>query len=413
MYNDFQKSAGEVDLSEIFPVLSEIRKIRRELKYWVRPKHVGSPLTFLGSSSEVFFEPKGVSLIISPWNYPFQLAVGPILSSIAAGNTAILKPSELTPHTSALLAKMATDLFSPDYLYVAEGDAAVSTELLELPFDHIFFTGSPAVGKIVMAAAAKHLTSVTLELGGKSPAIIDETADLKDTAEKIAWGKWLNAGQTCVAPDYLLLHENHKDKFIDLLEKQINLQYGNGSQLTAIVNERHLNRLKSALEEALKGGARIVIGQSTKHDIKMQPLVLMDVPEHATLFEEEIFGPILPIKTYKHIDEAIDFINAKPKPLALYHFTTNSKMSKKMKQECSAGTMCVNDNVIQFGHSELPFGGVNNSGIGKSHGYYGFLAFSNEKAVIHQRRGFTMAKTIYPPYDLLKKFTLKLMLKYF
>ena len=412
IFKDFGKSAEEVDITEIYPVLSELRKIKRNLKYWVRPQQVANPMTYWGTQSQIYYEPKGTSLIIAPWNYPFQLSIGPVLSSIAAGNTIFLKPSEFTLHTSALLSRMAAEVFQPEYFTVVEGDYKISGQLLELPFDHIFFTGSPKVGKIVMEAASKNLTSVTLELGGKSPAIVDETASISDTAEKLAWGKWLNAGQTCVAPDYVYCHASVYDKLLQQLEVQVEKIYGNRSKYTAIVSDRHLSRLTAALQADIDLGAKVIFG-NTVADGKLSPTVITQLPESSLFLEEEIFGPILPVLKYEDLGNVIAAINNQPKPLAFYHFSGSKRKMKQTEQAVSSGTMCFNDCVIQFVHPELPIGGVNNSGIGKAHGYHGFIAFSNEKAIVRQRKGFTMAKTLYPPFDFIKKITLELLLKYF
>ena len=369
-------------------------------------------MTYWGTQSQIYYEPKGTSLIIAPWNYPFQLSIGPVLSSIAAGNTIFLKPSEFTLHTSALLSRMAAEVFQPEYFTVVEGDYKISGQLLELPFDHIFFTGSPKVGKIVMEAASKNLTSVTLELGGKSPAIVDETASISDTAEKLAWGKWLNAGQTCVAPDYVYCHASVYDKLLQQLEVQVEKIYGNRSKYTAIVSDRHLSRLTAALQADIDLGAKVIFG-NTVADGKLSPTVITQLPESSLFLEEEIFGPILPVLKYEDLGNVIAAINNQPKPLAFYHFSGSKRKMKQTEQAVSSGTMCFNDCVIQFVHPELPIGGVNNSGIGKAHGYHGFIAFSNEKAIVRQRKGFTMAKTLYPPFDFIKKITLELLLKYF
>ncbi len=414
VYNDFKKTPEEVAISDIYPVLTEIRKVKRHLKFWVRPKPVRNSLPFWGTSSRVYYEPKGTTLIISPWNYPFMLAVAPLVSSIAAGNTAILKPSELSPHTSSLIKEMVSEVFPEDLVTVFEGGVETSTKLLRLPFDHIFFTGSPAVGEIVMSAAAKNLTSVTLELGGKSPVVIDETANLKDAAEKIAWGKWLNSGQSCVAPDYIIIHYSAKEKFLNYLKLYAEKLYGNLENYTAIVNEFHYQRLREWLAEAISDGAELVYGGKVDDAVKkMGPTVVADPPPDSHLAKNEIFGPVLPILTYHSIEDPIDYINQRPKPLALYLFTKKKSTIKKMNLNTSAGSMVINDCVLQFGHPELPMGGVNTSGFGKAHGHYGFLAFSNEKSVLKQRTGFTMAKTLYPPFGKFKKTVLELLLRHF
>lgn len=414
VFADFRKSSNETDISEIFPVLTEIRDALKNLDDWSAAKKVSPSLPYLGTSARVVYEPKGLCLIISPWNYPFNLTVGPVVSALAAGNTLAIKPSEFTPHTSQLIQEMCEQLFGGRLVKVYQGNYQISQELLEYPFDHIFFTGSPRVGKIVMEAAARHLTSVTLELGGKSPTIIDDTADVKDAAEKIAWGKWLNAGQTCVAPDYVFVHERIKDSFVAELKNMAKKLYGQSKNYTGIISENHRERLNSLLQNAIDHGGKIEF--SIEHEVeenRLGPVVLSEIEEKADIMEEEIFGPILPVMTYRDLDAVIDYVNQRPKPLALYFFSSSRSAIRRITEETTAGSMCVNDCVLQFSHPELPFGGVNNSGIGKAHGHYGFLAFSNEKSVLHQRKGMTMAKTLYPPYGGLKKITLNFLLKYF
>lgn len=413
-YADLRKPEFEAKLSEIYPVLSEIRHTLRHLKQWTSARPVATSPTFLGTSAYVQPEPKGVCLIISPWNYPFNLSVGPLVSAVAAGNTVILKPSEYTTHTNAVIRKLVTELFSPEEVAMVEGDAEAAQQLLSLPFDHIFFTGSPAVGKVVMEAAARHLTSVTLELGGKSPTIVDETANIRDAAEKITWGKWLNAGQTCVAPDYLLVHHSIKDALIAELKQAAERLYGSDDAYTSIINQRHFERLNAGIADALNRDARVEFGGKTEPErCRIYPMVISELTADARLLQEEIFGPVLPVVTFHELREAIDWVNAREKPLAMYFFSSSKERQARVLKATSAGALLFNDCVIQFGHPHLPFGGVNHSGIGKAHGHEGFLAFSNQKAVIRQRRGFTMAKSIYPPYNGLKRWVLEMMLRYF
>jgi len=420
VYKDFRKPAFEADLSETFVVLADVNQAIRQLTSWARPKKVSPGFTFLGTTSFVHYEPKGVCLIIAPWNYPFNLAVGPLISAIAAGNTVILKPSELTPATSKLIKRLAREVFDPSEVFVAEGGADVSQALLELPFNHIFFTGSTRVGKIVMKAAARHLVSVTLELGGKSPVIIDASADLEDTAEKVAWGKLLNAGQTCVSPDYVFVHQSVKEAFLSLLSKKMealfttsNSDFRTSENFARIVNAAHFQRLSSAMKEALAEGAQLVFGGKTdESENYVGPAVLTNVPMDSTLMTEEIFGPILPVFSFTDHQEVIGFVNQRPKPLSLYVFSKSKEVQRQYRMATSAGSVCVNDVVLQFQHPNLPFGGVNESGIGKSHGRYGFIAFSNEKSYLQQRIGFTSAKLLYPPYTSFKKSFLKLLMKY-
>lgn len=411
---DLDKHVLETDISEILPVLTEIREGIKNLKSWAKPKKYQSSFTFLGSSAEVIHEPKGVCLIISPWNYPFNLTLGPIVSALAAGNCVIIKPSEFTSSTSTLIKQMIESLFEEKLAVVLEGDAHMAEELLKLPFDHIFFTGSPQVGKIVMSAAARHLTSVTLELGGKSPTIVDETSDTADAAKKIAWGKWLNAGQTCVAPDYLFVHRSKISDLVKKIQHYADVFYKDASNYSSIINVRHFNRIAGMIQEAGEVGILHFGGETNLAARKIAPTIVeLTSTDSLRAMEEEIFGPLLPVIAYDNLEEVISYINARPKPLALYLFTKSNQNEQRILQETSSGTVVINDCLIQFGHPTLPFGGVNTSGIGKSHGHAGFLAFSNEKATIRQRIGFTMPQTLYPPYSSIKNKTVQFLLKYF
>lgn len=420
LWEDFKKPVLEVDLSEIFPVTSEINHTLKNLKGWMKPKDISTPLAMIGTNAKVYFEPKGTALIISPWNFPFNLTVGPLVSALAAGCTAIIKPSELSPATSELIQKMVREVFPPEEVAAFLGEVEVSQELLTLPFDHIFFTGSPAVGKIVMKAAAETLSSITLELGGKSPAIIDETADLNDSAGKLIWGKFVNCGQTCIAPDYILVHESQKERL--LMEMKVFIQkfydpkfkgIENSPDYARIISHKHFRRLNGYLADAVSKGATLDFGGKTEEKTYyIEPTLLSNITESMDVFQEEIFGPILPILTYKTIDEAIALINSKPKPLALYYFG-NQKNSKKVIKETSSGNVVINDCVLHFLHNNLPFGGVNNSGIGKAHGHAGFLAFSNEKGVLNQRVGINNVTLLRPPYGIKAKKIIQSLIKWF
>lgn len=415
MYADFKKPAAEVDLTEIYAITTEIKHTSRHLRRWMARHKVGTPLPFLGSRSWVHYEPKGVCLIISPWNFPMQLALGPLVSAIAAGNTAIVKPSEHTPHTSAVVREIVEAVFLPEEVSVVEGAVETATALLELPFNHIFFTGAPAIGKIVMKAAAKNLASVTLELGGKSPTIVDETADLKTAVRRIAWGKFLNSGQICIAPDYLFVHESRKDEFVRLMADQLRALYGENAAASdaynRMVNHRHFERVQEYLEDATAKGATVEIGGKLEAaEDYIEPTVVSNVPEEAQLMQEEIFGPVLPILTFQDIEETIDFINAKEKPLALYIYSKSKRNIRRIMQDTRAGGTCINNNDIHFMQPNLPFGGSNNSGIGKSHGWYGFEAFSNARAVYQQHLPGSL-ELLMPPYTKWKQriidFTIK------
>jgi aldehyde dehydrogenase (NAD+) len=421
VHQDFSKPLLEVDTSEIYPVVAEIRHALANLDNWSKPKKIDAPLTYLGTRAEIRFEPRGVCLIIAPWNFPFNLCIGPLVSCLAAGNTAIVKPSELTPHTSHLIKEMISEVFEEDLVAVVEGGTEVSAYLLSLKVDHIFFTGSPAVGKLVMKAAASNLTSVTLELGGKSPTIIDATASLADAAKRIAFGKFLNNGQTCIAPDYVLVEEKIKDKFIATLREQVLILFGDRNSITEnspnysrVVNDRHFARINHLIQDALQKGAKLDMkGEVNDRTNFIPPMILSDISKNARIMEEEIFGPVLPILTFTSTSEVIEWINSKPKPLALYLFSNSRKFRNRILDSTSAGSVVVNDCVLQFTHPNLPFGGVNNSGIGKSHGHYGFMAFSNEKPVLRQKRGFSSLYFMYPPYTSGMKKIVYLLLRWF
>ncbi|WP_339702899.1 aldehyde dehydrogenase family protein [Algoriphagus aquimarinus] len=418
---DFGKPESETDLSEIFPVTAEINNSIKNLKKWMTPKSVSTPLPMFGTSGSIYIEPKGRSLIIAPWNYPFNLSVGPLIAALAAGCPVILKPSEMTPHTSELISKMISELFDPSEVTVVLGGIETSQALLKLPFDHIFFTGSPTVGKIVMKAAAEHLSSVTLELGGKSPAIVDEDADCKDAAEKLIWGKYVNCGQTCIAPDYLLVHKSKLENLF--LEMKVTLQkmydpdfkgIDKSPDMARIINDKHFNRLTKNIEDALSKGAQLIFGgKSDLHTRYIEPTILSNVTDEMLVMEEEIFGPILPVISYTTLGEAIAYVNSKPKPLALYFFGKNSEQTEKVLHETSSGNVVINDCVLHYLHMQLPFGGVNNSGIGKAHGYYGFLAFSNEKGVLKQRVGLNNVTLLRPPYGIKAKQIIASLIKWY
>lgn len=415
---DLRKAAIETDYAELYNTVAEIRHAVSNLDKWMAPIEVDTPVMFIGSSSKVVFEAKGVCLIMTPWNYPFQMPMQHLVACIAAGNTAIIKPSEFTPHTSALVKEMIGKIFPENEVAVIEGDHSISTELLKLKFDHIHFTGSPAVGKVVMRAAAEYLTPVTLELGGKSPAIIDESANLDATVRKMTWGKFLNVGQTCIAPDYVLIHESVKDKFVEKFKANLERSFGidpkRSMDMARIINNKHFNRLKNLLENAVADGATIAVGgQMDENENYIAPTLLENVSLDSKIMNEEIFGPILPIITYKNLDEALRIVNEKEKPLALYVFSGKSKVADYVVDHTSAGGTCINDNVVHITQPNLPFGGVNNSGIGKSLGHYGFKEFSNERAVLKALHSGSIATPLWYPYGKLASTITNLMLKYF
>ncbi|MBJ6145823.1 aldehyde dehydrogenase family protein [Hymenobacter sp. BT559] len=420
LYQDFRKPPAETDVTEIWASLVELKHTSRHLGRWLAPRRVGTPLALMGTKSWVQVEPKGVVLIIAPWNYPFYLAIDPLISAIAAGNAVVIKPAEQTPATSALLRRLCQDLFPANEVWVAEGGKEVATELLRLPWDHIFFTGSPQIGKIVMRAAAEHLSSVTLELGGKSPAIVDDTANLRDAAEKIVWGKFLNAGQTCVAPDYVLVQASAQAGLVAEMKAAIVRYYnaeGEGvkqsKSYARIVNEHHYARVARLLEDAEMRGATVATGGGVdEQQCYIEPTILTDVPAGAAVLEEEIFGPVLPVIAFATLPDIAAYVNARLKPLAQYVFTTSKENRRYLLDNITAGGAAVNETIIQLAHPELPFGGVGNSGLGKAHGHAGFLAFSNEKSVLQQRIGRTGIKTMYPPYNSGVKRLIGWLLKY-
>lgn len=412
---DQSKPFIETDTTEIYQITSEINHARRELSEWMKKHHVGTPLSLFGASSHFQYEPKGCCLIISPWNFPFNLSICPLVSAIAAGNTVILKPSENTPHASALIKKIVEEVFDENEVAVIEGGKESSTLLLELTFNHIFFTGSTEVGKIVMKAAAQHLASVTLELGGKSPAIVDDTANINSAAKRIVWGKFLNNGQICIAPDHVYVHEKVKEKFIEKLKFYIKKYYSEEEEKSdsfgRIVNKHHEKRLNSYVTDAkIKGASIIHGGEYNSEDKYIQPTLIEGMPEDAEVLQKEIFGPVLPIIPYVNVETVIRKINENEKPLALYIFSDKSSNCEHIIKNTRAGGTVVNNCNIQFSNVNLPFGGVNHSGIGKSHGFFGFEAFSNSRSYMKQHVA-GLQELIFPPFNSFKQklvdFTIK------
>ncbi|MCB0519298.1 MAG: aldehyde dehydrogenase family protein [Lewinellaceae bacterium] len=415
MYADFKKPPFEVDGVEVYPVTGAIKHTRRHLRRWMRPEKVPTPLAFAGSTSWIHYEPKGVCLIISPWNFPFNLTFVPLVSAIAAGNCTVLKPSESTPHSSALIKKMVTEIFDEKEVAVVEGAVQESQELLRLPFNHIFFTGSPQVGKLVMAAAAKHLATVTLELGGKSPTIIDETADLATAAQRLARGKFANSGQICIAPDYVFVHEKVKDNFLEEFKQVMQQSYGDDPRASAsfarMVNPRQYDRVKGYLEDAISNGAKVAAGGKTDdRELYIEPTVLTNVNLESDIMQEEIFGPLLPVIPFHDLQEPIDFINAGERPLTLSIFSKNKKNIERVISVTRAGGTCINHAQLHFYNHDLPFGGINNSGIGQSHGWYGFKDFSHARS-IYRQNFWGPSEALKAPYTKLTErlidFTIK------
>lgn len=407
---DFRKPPLETYMTEIGITLHEIHFAKKHLKSWMKDKKVKTPITLYPAQSFIKTEPYGVTLIIAPWNYPFGLLFVPLIGAIAAGNCAVLKTAPATPHTAAVMKKLIESVFDNSYIAVFEGGREVNHALLEEKFDFIFFTGGPALGKIVMEAAAKNLTPLALELGGKSPCIVDKHADLNLTAERLTWGKFVNAGQTCVAPDYLLVHEDVKDKLLELMKKQLVKSYGNDPQKSSsysrIVSDAQFKRIKELME-----GCKIAYGGGTDGKDRYIAPTFLDSPEpDSPVMQEEIFGPVLPIFTFKNMSEAVDMIRKRPKPLALYLFTLDKNIENRILKEISFGGGCINDTVIHTGSPYLPFGGVGMSGFGSYHGYQSFKTFSHDKSILKKARFFDMPLR-YPPYKASSMGIFKMFLK--
>ena len=417
LYKDLQKSKVEAYLSEIKVIVNEIDDAVSNLDVWSSDEYKPAPLALFGTSAHVKKEPKGVCLILAPWNFPFNLTIGPLVSCLAAGNYAVVKPSEFTPATSALMHQLVSACFDSNEVFVLEGDALVAAALSALPFDHIFFTGSPAVGKLVMKAAAENLTPITLELGGQNPLIIDASANLKLTAERIVWGKFMNAGQSCVSINLIYCHAVVYSSFLLELKDAFKRLFPTENldrDLTCIVSTKHYQRLETLVADALeKGGKLLIDAPNTPSVNRFGPKVLVDVQPHSQILSEEIFGSILPILKYDDIQTVYASIRLKPKPLAAYLFTTKSKAKAEFLREVSAGTCAINDTTLQFSHQHLPFGGNGFSGIGKAHGYYGYLEFSNQKAILIQSNMFASIKLLYPPYTPLKEKLARFLARYF
>lgn len=416
-YEDFSKPESEVNTGEILSVLSELKHVQKYLRRWMKPTRVRPTAAMIGTKSKILYEPKGVTLIISPWNYPFNLSFGPMIWSIAAGNTVILKPSEMTPAMSAVIQEIVEQAFDSREVCVFQGDAEVASYLTEQPFNHIYFTGSPAVGKQVMTAAAKNLASVTLELGGKSPVIVDQSADLNKAAKSICFGKLVNNGQTCIAPDYVYVHSSVKDKLLSAMLKAIESLYGPLPKISSnpdycrVVNQSHYQRIKSLLDNAEEQGAKIFFGGETNDQQRfIAPTLLTDIPPESDIMQQEIFGPLLPVMEFEDIATVIDQVNNNPKPLALYVFSADDALTNRVLQQTSAGDSAINATVIHAIHQNLPFGGVNNSGMGKSGGVWGFQAFSHQRSVVEDKLG--LSALLSPPYTAKVKRLIRAALKF-
>lgn len=406
---DINRSEYESYLSEIGMVHCEINEICKNLKKWVKPVKVGAENLGLGSKNYYVHEPRGVALVMSPWSFPVQLSFMPLVASIAAGNCTLMKPSEQTPEVSACIERMINDNFKPEYIQVVRGDKSINIELLQLRFDHIFFSGSSAAGKKVMKLAAENLTSLTLELGGKNPCIVDKTANLDVAARRIVWGKFLSAGQSCIAPDYILVEESVKDVFITKLVEETELQFGRmieDGSFTKIISEKQVERLVGFTQ-----GVNILYGgQYAIEERHFVPTFVDDIPKNHPLMEEEIFGPIMPIHSFSNTGDAIEFVLNNEKPLCLYMFSDDEEMQKRVLSSVPFGGGCINDTTVHAFNFNLPFGGTGQSGIGKYHGRFGFEAFSNRKSIV--KRGWRLDPGYrYPPYDSKKLGMLKKLMK--
>ncbi|MCD8509481.1 MAG: aldehyde dehydrogenase [Bacillus sp. (in: Bacteria)] len=388
LHLDLNKSEKEAYLTEIGFLYNEFKDIEKNLDLWATPRKEKTPLTHAGTKSYVYKDPYGVTLIVAPWNYPFQLAIAPLIGALAAGNTAIIKPSELTPYTSSVIRDLIAETFDEEYVAVVEGDGEVAQALLEEKLDYIFFTGSVAVGKKVMAAAAKNLTPLTLELGGKSPAIIMSDANLKLAAKRIVWGKFINAGQTCVAPDHVYVHEKHRRKILKHIVYYIKKLYGEdvrfSKEYPKIVSENHVDRLATLLDE----NKVYYGGEYDRVDRFMAPTVMVDVEDDDAVMGEEIFGPILPVLSFSSDYDLIDRIRKRPAPLALYLFTQSKDTQEYILESLKFGGGCVNDTLMHLATPYLPFGGVGESGMGAYHGKYSFDTFTHEKSILKQTTFF-------------------------
>jgi coniferyl-aldehyde dehydrogenase len=405
---DFEARSEIVTImGEIVPLVAAIRRARKNLARWSKPRSVSVEMSWRPGRAKIIPQPLGVIGIIAPWNYPLQLAVAPLVPALAAGNRAMIKPSELTPNTSALLKTAVAEFFAEDEVAVINGGADVAGAFSELPFDHLFFTGSTKVGRLVAQAAAKNLTPVTLELGGKSPTIIDESANLATTAGRLTFAKFFNAGQTCIAPDYVLIPRSIQSKFVDAMKAAILKQYptmkGN-PDVNGIINERYADRLRKLIDDARAKGAKIIpvgdVGVSRRF---VAPTLIVDATPDMAVMQEEIFGPVLPIITVDSLDEALVFINERDRPLALYWFGNDSAKQKKVLAQTISGGVTINDAMIHFLQENMPFGGVGASGYGHYHGEYGFRALSKEKPVFFQSR-FAGSSMVFPPFT---NFTLR------
>lgn len=405
---DLGKPAAEAYVSEIVDTISDINYALKNIRRWTKPQKVRTPFMLFPAASYIYPEPYGTVLIISPWNYPFKLAVSPLIGAIAAGNCAVIKPSELSEKTSRLMAKIIRENFDQEYISVVEGGREETQQLLAQKFDYIFFTGGAAVGKIIAVAAARNLTPLTLELGGKSPCIVDENVDIEKTAHRIVWGKFFNVGQSCIAPDYLLAHKKIKAKLLEKIKAVVREFYGENplqsSDYGRIINEKHFLRIS----ELLKEGNVVSGGETCAEKLYISPTVIDNIRWDSKIMQAEIFGPVLPVIEYENLDEIIPILNEKPKPLALYFFSSDKDKQEKIVRETSSGGVNINDTMAHIQNKNLPFGGVGESGMGAYQGRLTFDTFSHRKAVV--KRSFSVdPKMKYPPYKIPLALIKKLM----
>ncbi|WPC28209.1 coniferyl aldehyde dehydrogenase [Pseudomonas moraviensis] len=408
------RSADETLLAELMPSLHGIHYASRHLKKWMKPSRRKVGMAFQPASAKVVYQPLGVVGVIVPWNYPLYLAVGPMVGALAAGNRVMLKLSESTPATGLLLKQLLARIFPEDLVCVVLGEADVGMAFSRLPFDHLLFTGSTSVGKHVMHAAAENLTPVTLELGGKSPAIVSRDVPLKDAAERIAFGKTLNAGQTCVAPDYVLVPEDRVGAFVEAYRQAVKGFYptlADNADYTAIINERQLARLNAYISDATSKGALLIPLFEQGQGRRMPHSVLLNVSDEMSVMQDEIFGPLLPIVPYRDLEQAFAYINQRPRPLALYYFGYDKREQHRVLHETHSGGVCLNDTLLHVAQDDMPFGGIGPSGMGHYHGHEGFLTFSKAKGVLIKQR-FNAARLIYPPYGTsIQKLIQKLFIR--
>ncbi|KAK4370454.1 hypothetical protein RND71_009929 [Anisodus tanguticus] len=412
--SDLSKPEFEAFVHEISMMKTACKLALKELKRWMKPEKVRTSLTTFPSSAEIVPEPLGVVLVISAWNYPFLLSLDPVIGAIAAGNAVVLKPSEIAPATSLVIAKLLGEYMDATAIRVVEGAVPETTALLEQKWDKIFYTGNGKVGRIVMAAAAKHLTPVVLELGGKSPVVVDSNINFKVAVRRIIAGKWgCNNGQACIAPDYIVTTKENVPKLLDAMKHELEKFYGKdplqSGDLSRIVNANHFHRLSKLLDDNKVVDKVVHGGQRDENNLKIAPTILLDVPEDSLIMKEEIFGPLLPIITVNKVKDAMQFINAREKPLAAYLFTSNKKLEKEFVMNISAGGLLINDTTLHLALSSLPFGGVGESGMGSYHGRFSFEAFSHKKAVLHRSFGGEVGAR-YPPYTPGKMRFLKALL---